>query len=88
MLNIYGEALCENSSIEIVPRYKFAVFFTSRNEYYELVTPEVAILCKKNLWQVRVVGTVNFCYTYIQINLQTYLHLITVLVYRNSSQNS
>ena len=54
-----------------------------------VVTPEVAILCKKKLWRAEVAGILNFFkHLLIHSNKLTYLQLITVLVYENSSPKS
>ena len=47
MSSIYDEAFRENSYRKIVSQYKLATFSTSWNKYHDVVTPEVAIQCKK-----------------------------------------
>ena len=88
MSNIYDEAFCESSLRRIVSQYKLAVFSTSWNKYHRVVSPEIVILCKKTM----VLETAGDCeisiYLLIYSNKLSYLQLIAVLVYGNSSPKS
>ena len=67
---------------------KLSAFSTSRNEYREVVSPGVVILCKK-LWHARGAKDRQFLlYLLIYSNELAYLQLLTILVYGSSPPKS
>ena len=69
-------------------QYKLAAFSTSWNKYHEVVTPNIAILCKKTMAREGAAENYFLIYLMIYSNKLAYLQLITVLVYGNSSPKS